>query len=49
MEYQRKFFSMGEPVTFFVEVKNITDEFYLYADGYLALPRTWVTGVRIKF
>lgn len=49
MEYQKKIFRMGEPVTFFVEVKNITDKFYLYADGYSAPPRTWITGVQVKF
>ena len=49
LEYQRKFFNMGEPVTFFTEVKNITGKFYMYADGYSAPPRTWITGIKVKF
>jgi iron complex outermembrane receptor protein len=36
-------------VEFFGEVKNIGDKTYLYGDGWLAPPRTWVCGLNYRF
>ncbi len=49
IEYKQKFFNMENPLTIFAEVKNITDEFFLYPDGYSAAPRTWIAGFKARF
>jgi vitamin B12 transporter len=36
-------------VEFFGEVKNIGDKTYLYGDGLLAPPRTWICGLNYRF
>ena len=36
-------------VEFFGEVKNIGDKAYLYGDGWLAPPRTWICGLNYRF
>ncbi len=36
-------------VEFFGEVRNIGDKTYLYGDGWLAPPRTWICGLNYKF
>ncbi|MBL0701343.1 MAG: TonB-dependent receptor, partial [Desulfosarcina sp.] len=36
-------------VEFFGEVKNIGDKKYLYGDGWLAPPRTWICGLNYRF
>ncbi len=34
---------------FFCEVKNIADKTYRYGDGWLAPPRTWISGFNYRF
>ncbi|RLB92337.1 MAG: hypothetical protein DRH50_09850, partial [Deltaproteobacteria bacterium] len=36
-------------VEFFGEVRNIGDKTYLYGDGWLAPPRTWICGLNYSF
>ncbi len=36
-------------VEFFGEVRNIGDKTYLYGDGWLAPPRTWICGLNYRF
>ncbi len=36
-------------VEFFSEIKNLTDKEYLYGDGGLAPPLTWMSGLNVKF
>ncbi len=49
MEYKKQIPFLRAPVTFFMEVKNLADKFYMYSDGYSAPPRTWITGFQVKF
>jgi len=41
-------FNYGQ-IEFFSEIKNLTDKEYLYGDGGLAPPLTWMSGLNIKF
>lgn len=36
-------------ISFFTEVKNLTDREYFYGDGYPAPPLTWIAGISCQF